>query len=151
MSEAPRQAIRWQEQKLRTIALLLALATFAAIVCASINFVQRARYVRPYDGIDWDETPEGVFASIVWQDTPGDRAGIRPGDILISINGNPIQRPIDVIKQLFRAQPGAQLTYAVKRLGHREPVTATVVAIPQPDPFSLRGFLEFVGVLYLGI
>jgi len=43
------------------------------------------------------------------------------------------------------------LTYAVKRLGHREPVTATVVAIPQPDPFSLRGFLEFVGVLYLGI
>jgi len=151
MGEALGGSIRWQEQKLRTIALLLALATLAAMVCASINFTQRARYVRPYDGIDWDETPEGVFAGIVWQDTPGDRAGIRPGDILLRINGQAIERPIDVIKQLFRAQPGTQLTYEVKRLGHRQPVTLTVVAIPQPDPFSLRGFLEFVGVLYLGI
>ena len=31
---------------------------------------------------------------IVWQDTPGDRAGIRPGDLLLSINGNSIRRPI---------------------------------------------------------
>src|SRR3989337_2902724 len=102
----------WREYKLRSFGLLLALVTLAALVCGGVNFPERARYVRPHDGIDWDETPEGVQASIVWQDTPGDRAGIRPGDILLSIDGNPIQRPIDVIKQLFRAQPGAHLTYA---------------------------------------
>ena len=152
MSEASAQPPSWRESKLRAIALVLALATLAAVAMAAVNFTQRARYVRPTDGIDWDEAPgEGVIAGIIWQDTPGDRAGIRPGDILLSINGSPIERPIDVTKQLFRAQPGTQLTYELRRSGRETRATTTVVAIPQPDPFSLRGFLEFVGVLYLAI
>jgi PAS domain S-box-containing protein len=149
MSKAGEQLQGRRELNLNTLALLLALATLAAVVMAAINFSQRARYVRPSDGIDWEETPDGVIASIVWQDTPGDRAGIRPGDLLLTINGNPINGPIDVTKQLFRAQPGTQLTYSAERLGHKEPVQLTVVAMAQPDPFSLLGFLEFVGVLYL--
>jgi len=149
MSEASAEPQGKRERRLQTLALILALATLAAVVMAAINFSQRARYVRPSDGIDWDEAPEGVIASIVWQDTPGDRAGVRPNDLLVTINGHSIRRPIDVTKQLFRAQPGTQLAYSVQRLGHKAPVELTVVAIAQPDPFSLRGFLEFVGVLYL--
>ena len=141
----------WREYKLRSFGLLLALVTLAALVCGGVNFTERARYVRPYDGIDWDETPEGVQASIVWQDTPGDRAGIRPGDILLSIDGRPIRSPFDVTRQLFRAQPGTQLTYELRRRSHSTPVSTTLVATPQADPFSLRGFLEFVGLLYLAI
>ena len=149
MGEKETQPRAWRESRLRSVALVLALVTVGMAVCAGINFVQRARYVLPYDGIDWDESPAGVQASIIWQDTPGDRAGIRPGDILLSINGTPIERPIDVTKQLYRAQPGTQLTYELKR--RQRTVTTVVVATERTDPFSLRGFLEFVGVLYLFI
>ncbi|MGH9788803.1 MAG: PAS domain S-box protein, partial [Candidatus Acidiferrales bacterium] len=151
MGEKETQPRAWRESRLRSVALVLALVTVGMVVCASINFAQRARYVLPEDGIDWDETPDapGVMATLVWQDTPGDRAGIRPGDILISINGTPIERPIDVTKHLYRAQPGTQLTYELKR--RQRTVTTVVVATERTDPFSLRGFLEFVGGLYLFI
>jgi PAS domain S-box-containing protein len=151
MGDKETQPRGWRELRLRSVALVLALLTVGLVVCAGINFTQRARYVLPYDGIDWDETPDtpGVMAVLVWQDTPGDRAGIRPGDILLSINGQPIERPIDVTKQLFRAQPGTQLTYELQR--RKRTVTTVVVATERTDPFSLRGFLEFVGVLYLFI
>jgi len=149
MSTPESQLRSGREYKLRTVGLVLALATLAMVVAAGINFAQRARYVLPYDGIDWDDSPEGVMASVVWQDTPGDFAGIRAGDILLAVNGNPIERPIDVTKQLYRAQPGTQLTYELRR--RQKPITTIVVAIPRSDPFSLRGFLEFVGVLYLFI
>ncbi len=149
MGEKELQPRAWREVRLRSLALVLALLTVGLLAGAGINFAQRARYVLPYDGIDWDETPDapGVMAALVWQDTPGDWAGIRPGDILLSINGQPIERPIDVTKQLYRAQPGTQLTYELKR--RQRTVTAVVVATERTDPFSLRGFLEFVGVLYL--
>ncbi len=145
----PESPLTGREYKLRTVGLVLALATLGMVVAAGLNFTQRARYVLPYDGIDWDESPEGVQASVVWQDTPGDYAGIRAGDILLAVNGTPIERPIDVTKQLYRAQPGTQLTYELRR--RQKPVTTIVIAIPRSDPFSLRGFLEFVGVLYLFI
>src|SRR3990172_612255 len=123
----------WREYKLRSLGLLLALATLAALICGVLNFAERARYVRPEDGIDWEETPEGVQASIVWQDTPADRAGIRPGDILLSIDGRPIRSPFDVTRQLFRAQPGTQLTYELRRRSHSTPVSTTLVATPQAE------------------
>ncbi|MGH9812293.1 MAG: ATP-binding protein [Candidatus Acidiferrales bacterium] len=149
MGEKELQPRAWRESRLRSVALVLALVTVGMMVCAGINFAQRARYTLPYDGIDWTEIPDasGVVANLVWLDTPGDRAGIRYGDILLSINGNPIERPIDVTKHLYRAQPGTQLTYELQRR-HRT-FTAIVVAAERTDPFSLRGFLEFVGVLYL--
>ena len=150
MSEDKSQQRRQWEFKLQSLAVVLFLVTLAAVIFAGINFQQRARYVRPYDGIDWElDREKGVFARIVWQDTPGDFAGIRPGDTLLRINGQSVEKETDVTKQLFRAQPGTQLTYELRRYG--KTVTTTVVAIPQSDPFSLRGFLEFVGVLYLGI
>lgn len=148
-SPTPAPLSREREARLRFAAVLLALLAGVAVVFAGLNFAQRARTVRPYDGISWHETREGVQAQLILLDSPGHQAGVRPGDIVLRINGQPIERATDVTKQLFRAQVGTQLTYELQRYGRR--LTTTLYALPQPDPFSLRGFLESVGVLYLAI
>ena len=145
----PQTPSREREARQRFKIVLLGLLALVAVVFAGLNFQQRARYVRPYDGIAWHETPAGVQAQLVLLNTPGHRAGIRVGDLVLHINGYPIRRATDVTKQLFRAQVGTPLTYELERYGKH--ITTTLFGVPEPDPFSLRGFVESVGVLYLAI
>ena len=46
----------------RIVAVLLALFTGAAIVCAGFNLVQESRYQTPTDGVWWVEAPGGLEA-----------------------------------------------------------------------------------------
>jgi C-terminal processing protease CtpA/Prc len=68
-------------------AVVLALATLAAVIFAILNFDQRARFESPDDGVAWRDTDHGIEA---WKVTPGGpawQAGIRQGDRLVEIGG----------------------------------------------------------------
>ena len=148
------QSPRRRERRLRAVAVLLLLTTLSMVVLAVLNFAQRARYVRVWDGVEWDISPDGILASVVYFGSPANQAGIRAGDILLSINGAPVRNLTDVTKLLFRVEPSTELIYDLQRPDVAKTVrtvNVTVVPIPKVEPFSLRGFLEFVGVLYLGI
>ena len=61
-------------------AVVLALATLAAMIFALINFDQRSRFEVVYDGVAWLDTDHGIQASQVSPNSPATRAGIRAGD-----------------------------------------------------------------------
>ena len=59
-------------------AVVLALATLAAVIFAVINFRQREAYEIPDDGVAWFDTSHGAEAWKLAPNSPAYRAGIRP-------------------------------------------------------------------------
>ncbi len=60
-------------------------------------------------------------------DTPGSRAGIKPGDIIVEINGHSTQGlNLDDAVTKMRGAPGTQVTLTLKRSGINTPVHVTL-------------------------
>src|SRR5271167_2220556 len=67
-------------------AVVLALATLAAVIFAWLNFIQRSRFDLVDDGVAWSDGATGIEAWKVTPNSPAAAAGIRPGDLLLAID-----------------------------------------------------------------
>lgn len=75
----------------------------------------------------------GVVVQNVFMDGPADRAGLRPGDLLLRINGMTVadaRRALEIISAL---EPGSEATLDVVRRGRLFAVTAPVWVRPRPQ------------------
>ncbi len=133
----------------RFTAVSLALLSLALVVFAALNFQQRDRYRLADDGVSWVDSSKGVSAWIVVPGSAAERAGIREGDRLSAIDGQPIKRSEDVVKQLLRAGIWNQANYDLVRNGSE--FQTPLILEPQSNPDPLRHYLELVGLLYLVI
>ena len=130
-------------------AVILALATLAAMIFAWLNFVQRETFETPDDGVAWLDTSNGAQAWKLAANSPAARAGIRPGDLLVSINGVAVSSQVQVTRRLWHAGLWTQVRYKLVRNG-REFETPFVTA-PAEKPASIENYGRFVGLLYLFI
>src|SRR6267143_772118 len=130
-------------------AVVLALATLAAMIFALLNFDQRARYDLDYDGVAWLDTDHGVQAKQVSPNSPATRAGIHASDILVSINGARVTSGTDVARRLDRAGLWTQVRYKLSRGG--EEFETPLVTAPAEKPLATETYLRIVGLLYLFI
>ncbi|HEV2177255.1 MAG TPA: ATP-binding protein [Terriglobia bacterium] len=135
--------------QVRFTTLLVALLSGALIVCGYLNFRQRANYQLPTDGVSWVDSSDGVQAWIVAAAGPASSAGIREGDLLVSVDGVAVKRASDAARAVFRSGVWSSLTYGLVRQGQR--FDAQVVVTPQANSSPLRHYLDFVGLLYLFI
>jgi two-component system, NtrC family, sensor kinase len=133
----------------RFTTLLLCLLTLTLIVFGWINFRERGTYQIPDDGVSWIDSAKGVKAWIVTPDGSAAQAGIREGDILQSIDGNPIHRATEVTQELFHSGIWSQATYDLTRNG--ESFETSVIVKPQQRPAGFQNFRTLVGLLYLFI
>ena len=123
---------------------VLAQSLAAAVVILALlglgiaNIVQLARYHRVEDGVRWGQRDEGVTALDVADDAPGARAGIRPGDILLAVDGTPVQSTADALEPQHRGHDGQRLTYTVLRLDTQQTLEVTLA------PAGPHGPLYFV-------
>jgi len=130
-------------------ALLLVLLTITMAVFGVVNFQQRLAFEVPDDGITWLDSSQGVHAAVVTPGSPGERAGIKPGDVLVSVDGQPVFRSIDVVKRLWVLGIWSRASYQLSR--QNRVFDTSVITAPAPKPLSLENYLRVVGLLYLFI
>ncbi|MEO8678008.1 MAG: ATP-binding protein [Vicinamibacterales bacterium] len=122
--------------------------TLGLLALGLANVVSRATSTEVEDGVLWVERAVGVVAAEVAAPSAADRAGVRPGDILLAIDNQPVDGRADVLDLQHRAQRGERHTYTVLRLGSRE--VANVSLAPLPSGAGLFYYLlAAVGIFTL--
>jgi two-component system NtrC family sensor kinase len=133
-------------------AIFLGLLTLAAVIFAGFNvFVAEPKFHAPYDGVWWmeqnDATGSWLKAQRVAESGPGDNAGLRAGDRLVAINGNPASSFARLTQAQFNAGSYNKVTYSVVRNG----VTLDAPVILVPADRSINLGLRLIALVYLAI
>lgn len=108
------------------------------------SIIKTGQMVRGWIGVEpQDITPElaesfgltrksGAIIAGVLKDGPADKAGIRPGDILLSVEGNPVKDTTDLLNLVAEIAPGTKTTMIVLRKNQESVVEVVVGKRPQP-------------------
>ncbi len=112
------------------------------------NIALRATWSEVEDGIFWVVGPGGVTAAEVAPQGPGAAAGVRPGDVLLAIGLEPIERPGDVIRALHRSEAGTRLRYTIVRVDARQTRELALVPFSRGNT-ALYYVLAAVGIFTL--
>jgi S1-C subfamily serine protease len=88
---------------------------------------------RAWLGVTTSESPAGDGAVVggVVRDGPADRAGIRPGDVIVSIAGKPVREPGDVGAVINERKPDDGVEVEVRRGAERRPIQVELGERPQ--------------------
>ena len=126
-----------------------ALAVVLALLGLGLtNIYVRATWHEVEDGVLWVSRPDGVTAAELADRAPAAAAGVQRGDVLLAIDGRPVESPADVVVSAHAADEASSLTYTLLRLGSREIVQVRLAPIPQGNSF-LYFILSAVGIFTL--
>ena len=144
-----------REPKSQFISALLFVLTVAAVSCAILNFREQNRYHLPDDGVTWVDRESGrdsssVLALQVENAGPASNAGIKPGDILLSINGLEIKKAIDVPEALGHVKTWLNADYKLQRSGVDLKVPV-IIGERTPDPAIKYQYAVGVAYLLIGL
>jgi two-component system NtrC family sensor kinase len=121
--------------------------TVAAAAFASFNFIQENNYPAPTDGVWWIEAHGGLEAQRVLKDSPGQKAGLKPGDVLMQANDRPTPRWSALTREMVRTKVYGTINYGIVRRGFRLQVP---VILDATDRSFNQGF-RLIALVYLGI
>src|SRR5436853_7299870 len=75
----------------------------------------------------------GALIAGVLRGGPADKAGIRPGDVLVEVEGKPVADPATMLNLIAALAPGSAATMKVKRKGEDMDASVTVGRRPKPQ------------------
>lgn len=78
----------------------------------------------PFFGLD--EDTKGVLIPEVTDDSAAEKAGLKPGDVIIEFNGHPVEAAKDLQNRVAALKPDTKVEIVVLRNGKRENLTATL-------------------------
>jgi two-component system, NtrC family, sensor kinase len=136
-----------QPPRVDRAALIRVLAQLAIVAClvvlAALNISVKS-WTEMDDGVLWVSDGSDVVASAVAPESPGERSGIRTGDVLMRIDQRLIAKPEDVVDTLHASTPGKTLNYLVIRQGAQSDLISVKVSGIPAGPHWL--YLVFAGV-----
>ena len=125
-------------------AVPVGIARKAAQDLLEYGYVRRPRIgvsVQTVNAVDAEvyRLPEvrGAEVSTVEEGAPASRAGIRVGDVIVAVDGEPIQDSPDLTANLARRQPGEEVALTLYRDGRRQDIEVTLGEFEQaetPEP-----------------
>jgi PAS domain S-box-containing protein len=131
----------------RFLAVFLGLLSVAAIVFACINFQKDREYSAPYDGIWWVEDGGHLRAQRVDADGPGQKAGIKPGDVLVAVEEHNVTNVGSLERRLYAVGVWSKANYSLARQG--VPLDAPLILAPEDR--TLYTGLRLIALVYLCI
>ena len=127
---------------------LFAMIVVVVLVALGVaNIAMRARWHEVEDGVLWGARNEGVTALEVASDSAAALAGVETGDVLLAVNGTPVETPSDVVEHQHRGHEGLRLTYTLVRLGSRQALDVTLAS--SGGAASMYFVLAAVGIFTL--
>ncbi|QUN31758.1 PDZ domain-containing protein (plasmid) [Cupriavidus sp. KK10] len=80
------------------------------------------------------QEPRGAQVANVVRGGPAGKAGQQPGDIALSLNGQPVQSLADLARLVAGVKPGTTVTAEIWRKGRNVPIKITTVELAAPAP-----------------
>ncbi|MEE2637430.1 MAG: ATP-binding protein [Acidobacteriota bacterium] len=103
----------------------------AVLIClAAANVVVRANWSEVVDGVLWVDRPGGITAVEIGAGEAGEVAGIEIGDVLLAIDGAPVESAGAVVNILHGGFHGDRLAYTLLRLDQAQLVEVTLRPVP---------------------
>ena len=102
------------------------------------SIISHGQVVRGWIGVEpRDITPElaenlglsqkeGVIIAGILKNGPADKAGMKPGDVLLSVKGQPVSSMTEMFNQVALLEPGSQVDITVSRDGKTVPLSVMV-------------------------
>ena len=103
----------------------------ALTVAESIR--KTGRWQRPWLGIRMEDAERGVLIVAVEPNSPAERAGLQPGDLLLTVKDEPATSPHDIRRAVASGSAGDQITLRYERSGKPAELSVETEPLPMPD------------------
>ena len=120
-----------------------------ALLCLAAANITVRSWTEADDGVLWVNEGDQVAAREVDPGSPGDRASIRVGDVLLAIDGRFIDSAKQVEDRLHASRRGDGLTYTVARQGTASQMLSLVVTDLPSHDLPMYYALATVGIFTL--